>query len=181
MPGAGVNVILCADLLPGMDAIPPGTFGPTSTPQPVVVGMIGTAGMDERPAKMMSFTDAFRTCMVTKYFVFQGRASRSEFWWFQLGLLGISILAGFLSGTGIDLFESAVLAGGGVISNVVMLVTIIPTLAATSRRLHDSGRSGYRILYVLIPLIGAILLLVWLISPGGAMHNEYGDVPTNLA
>ena len=65
------------------------------TPQPVVVGMIGTAGMDERPAKMMSFTDAFRTCMVTKYFAFQGRASRSEFWWFQLGLLGISILAGF--------------------------------------------------------------------------------------
>ena len=176
-----MNVILCVGLLPGMDAIPPGTFGPSSTPQPVVVGMIGTAGMDERPAKMMSFTDAFRTCMVTKYFAFQGRASRSEFWWFQLGLLGISILAGFLDDAlGIDLFESAVLAGG-VISDVVMLVTIIPILAATSRRLHDSGRSGYRILYVLIPGIGAILLLVWLISPGGAMHNEYGDIPTNLA
>ena len=141
MPGARVNVILCVGLLPGMDAIPPGTFGPSSTPQPVVVGMIGTAGTDERPAKMMSFTDAFRTCMVTKYFAFQGRASRSEFWWFQLGLLGISILAGFLDDAlGIDLFESAVLAGG-VISDVVMLVTIIPILAATSRRLHDSGRS----------------------------------------
>ena len=132
-----------------MDAIPPGTFGPSSTPQPVVVGMIGTAGTDERPAKMMSFTDAFRTCMVTKYFAFQGRASRSEFWWFQLGLLGISILAGFLDDAlGIDLFESAVLAGGGVISDVVMLVTIIPIpsghLPSTSRQRSERIQAPVR-------------------------------------
>ena len=131
-----MNVILCVGLLPGMDAIPPGTFGPSSTPQPVVVGMIGTAGMDERPAKMMSFTDAFGTCMVTKYFAFvpHARSSGGSNW----GCWESPFWRIMDDALGIDLFESAVLAGGGVISDVVMLVTIIP--------MH-SGRSGYRILY----------------------------------
>jgi uncharacterized membrane protein YhaH (DUF805 family) len=59
------------------------------------------------------------------------------------------------------------------------LALFIPTLAVTVRRFHDTGKSGWLVLVLLIPCIGTILWLVWTIEDGQAHDNAYGPVPTN--
>lgn len=128
-----------------------------------------------------------------KYATFSGRASRSEFWWWVLTnvLVGI-VLQTVASAAGETIRFSAWPApyvvwngaqtGGGittVVGAVVVLyslVTLVPGLALTWRRLHDTDRSGLWILIVLIPLIGAVVLLIFTIEgprPSGARFDRY--------
>ena len=125
--------------------------------------------MTGRPAVMMPFMDAMKTCYQHKYVSFEGRASRSEFWWLQLGYFLLVFVAGI-----IDL-----VLGMNIIGNLVVLGSFLPIIGASVRRLHDTGRSGWMILLGFIPLVGLILLLVWTISDGQPMDNQYGAVPTN--
>ncbi len=114
----------------------------------------------------MSFVEAVSYCL-SNYFTFSGRGSRPEFWWFTLAVVLASI-----AGSIID-----AVTGYPVLAFLVSLATLIPGLAATVRRLHDTDRSGWWILLAFIPLVGAIILIVWEASAGAPGPNRYGAPP----
>jgi uncharacterized membrane protein YhaH (DUF805 family) len=90
-----------------------------------------------------------------KYAQFRGRASRSEFWWFFLFNAIVGIVLNVLE---------AVNRGFGLLSLIYGLAVIVPEIALNARRLHDTNRSGWWQLLVLIPIVGWIILLVWYAS-----------------
>jgi uncharacterized membrane protein YhaH (DUF805 family) len=98
----------------------------------------------------MTFGESISSCF-SKYVTFNGCASRSEYWWFFLFTLLMSIATGIVSEALSGLFSLAVL---------------LPSLAVGVRRLHDTDRSGWFLLLWLIPVIGWIVLLVWAIQEG---------------
>jgi len=122
-----------------------------------------------RPPQMMPFVDAFKACM-QKYANFEGRASRSEYWWFYLWVQLLSIPAGVVDG-----FVSPEV---GAVGALVSLAFLLPSLSVGVRRLHDSGKSGWNLLWVLT-IIGALYVLYLTIIEGETTPNAYGPVPTN--
>ncbi|MFC9277802.1 DUF805 domain-containing protein [Streptomyces collinus] len=105
--------------------------------------------------------------VLKKYAVFSGRARRQEFWMFALINAVISIV--------LMVVDYAI--GSSILGTIYSLAVLIPGLAVTVRRLHDTGRSGWAILISLIPLVGTIILIVWLASEGKAEPNEHGANP----
>lgn len=139
----------------------------------------------------MDFTTAVKTCF-GKYATFSGRATRPEFWWYVLFLFAANIVLSFIDRS---LFGWGMMGGsygagmgpgygmgwemsGGPLSGLFSLATILPSLAVSARRLHDTGRSGWWQLLVLIPLIGWIILLIWYAQRGEAGANAHGEAPT---
>jgi uncharacterized membrane protein YhaH (DUF805 family) len=112
--------------------------------------------------------------VLKKYAEFNGRARRKEYWFFFLISTVISIILAVIdSFTGIISEE----AGLGLLSGIYALAVLIPGLSVTVRRLHDTDRSGWWILIGLIPIIGGIALLIFMVldsTPGG---NQYGPNP----
>jgi uncharacterized membrane protein YhaH (DUF805 family) len=107
-----------------------------------------------------------------KYAVFSGRARRKEYWFFVLWYLIITILLGILDGMlGLRIGQA------GVLQTLYALAVLIPSLAVTVRRLHDTGRTGWWLLIVLIPFIGFIVLLVFMCLEGEPGENKYGASP----
>ena len=107
-----------------------------------------------------------------KYTDFSGPATRTEFWlWF---LIHFSILIGIAIVTNIVQKPFGVLPG--TLFLLYGLATLIPHLAVTARRLHDTGRSGWWILVSLVPFFGFIILLI-LLMLGSDDDNEYGPRP----
>lgn len=94
----------------------------------------------------MTFQEAIRVCF-SKYADFNGRATRSEYWWFFLFTVLVSIALSMIS---------------PLISGLFSLGTLLPSIAAAARRLHDTGRSGWWQLIVLVPLVGLIVIIVFL-------------------
>lgn len=112
--------------------------------------------------------------VLQKYFDFSGRARRKEYWMFALFNIIVSLVLLMLdSAMGTGSFES----GTGLLSGIYSLAVILPSLGVTVRRLHDTGRSGWWILIALIPLIGAIVLLVFMVSDSQPGNNQYGPSP----
>lgn len=126
----------------------------------------------------MSFMDAIKTCF-SKYFDFSGRARRSEYWWFYLFVFVLSLIP---------------------FVNLLTLATIIPTISAATRRLHDTDRSGWWQLVAVPGIIiaaagsameiqaliivgglmaaaGIIMLIVWLASDSMPGPNRFGPSP----
>lgn len=115
----------------------------------------------------MSFGEAVSTVLTQKYATFSGRARRSEYWWFVLFNVIVSVV--------LDVF--AVLTHSSIFSVVLVvygLAVLIPGLAVTARRLHDTGRSGWWMLINLVPFIGAIVMLVFTVSDSQPQANSYG-------
>lgn len=112
--------------------------------------------------------------VLKKYAVFEGRAQRAEYWYFILFYLliyiGLSIVDG-VTGT----FDAK--SGIGLLSGLFSLALLIPSLAAGARRLHDTGRSGWWLLIGLVPLIGAIVLIVFLVQDSTPGDNPHGPNP----
>ncbi|UGY90294.1 DUF805 domain-containing protein [Streptomyces gobiensis] len=108
--------------------------------------------------------------VLKKYAVFNGRARRQEYWMFALISLVISIVL-----TIVD----AVL-GTGFIVGLYSLAVLLPSLAVGVRRLHDTDRSGWWLLIALIPLVGVIILLVFLASDSTPQENSYGPNPKQV-
>ena len=112
--------------------------------------------------------------VIQNYANFNGRARRSEYWWFALACFAVTVVLeslGALLGKG---FLAGLLATvGGLFS----LAVLVPSLAVTWRRLHDVGRPGTHFFFVLIPLVGGILLLVWLLTDSQPGANQYGPNP----
>ena len=107
--------------------------------------------------------------VLKKYAEFNGRARRMEYWMF--------ILTNFFVALAIFLVEVFVLGGGGMFYGVYSLAVIIPSLAVTIRRLHDTDRTGWWFLIVFVPVIGQIVLLVFMFLDGTAGENQYGQSP----
>ncbi|MFK4110531.1 DUF805 domain-containing protein [Streptomyces sp. NPDC002176] len=105
--------------------------------------------------------------VLKKYAVFSGRARRQEYWMFTLFSFIISVVLTILDNA-LDINFLATIYG---------LVVLLPSLAVTARRLHDTSRTGWWILLVLIPIVGAIILIVFLASEGKPEANEYGPNP----
>lgn len=114
----------------------------------------------------MSFVEAVRT-VLSKYATFSGRARRAEYWWFSLFAVIVYVLAA--------LVDSA--SGSQVAAIVAFVALILPSIAVTVRRLHDTGRSGWWYLISLVPLAGGIVLLVFTLQDSEPGANKYGPSP----
>ena len=113
----------------------------------------------------MKLTESISTCL-KKTLVFEGRASLSEFWWFQLVLI-ISLWISSI--TDPSVFSIFFLG--------LFLLILITSLSAGVRRLHDTNRSGFYITIIFIPIIGIIILIFLLIATGTKGKNKYGANP----
>ena len=103
-----------------------------------------------------------------KYAVFSGRARRKEYWMFILFNMVIVFVLGLIEG----------FAGSpGVLGGIYGLAVLIPTIAVFVRRLHDTNRSGWWWLISFIPLIGAVVLLVFMVQDSQPGENQYGPNP----
>ena len=111
--------------------------------------------------------------VLRNYAKFDGRARRTEYWMFIL----INIVVSFLL-TIIDVLLFGIALGGiGILSTIYALGIFIPSLAVIVRRLHDTGKSGMYIFLAFIPIIGVIILLVFMITEGERGSNKYGPDP----
>ncbi|WP_269087168.1 DUF805 domain-containing protein [Kribbella sp. ALI-6-A] len=111
--------------------------------------------------------------VLKKYVVFSGRARRKEFWIFTLVSFVVSaVLYSVDRAIGTD-YDN----GSGLLSGIYSLVVLLPTLAVTWRRLHDTDRHGWWILIGLIPFIGTIALIIILALDGTSGDNRFGPDP----
>ena len=120
----------------------------------------------------MSFVESITT-VFKKYAVFEGRARRSEYWWF---ILAYVIVSGIFSGLFTALAGTAGQTIITSISGLVGLACLVPNIAVTTRRLHDTGRSGWWQL-ISLTCIGWIIILVWTAMDSTPGANKYGENP----
>jgi len=113
-----------------------------------------------------------------QYAAFTGRARRREYWFFALfNAIALMVLA-FIDGM-MGSFSEEV--GFGLLSGLYFLATLLPALAVTVRRLHDTDRSGWWILIGVIPVIGFIVVLVFTLLEGTPGENRYGPNPKAMS
>ncbi len=120
-----------------------------------------------------SMIDWWKKVFLENYANFEGRARRSEYWYFVLFNFIISVSAWIIS-------IILIFFGGFLLwffIPIFSLALIIPNLAVQVRRLHDTGKSGWYLLMVFIPLVGPIILLVFYCTEGDRGPNEYGPDP----
>ena len=124
---------------------------------------------------MVSFTEAIRLAW-QRYFVFSGRSTRAEFWWWALFTTLVSLILGTVD-TMIGMID--VQSGIGLLSGLFSLGVLIPSLALGARRLHDINRSGWwQLMYLAsILIVPFVVLIVWAIKPSDRGPNKYGPDP----
>ncbi len=123
----------------------------------------------------MTFMESIQT-VFQKYAVFEGRARRSESWWFYLAY---AIVNGVLSGIGNAFSGSGFGTAVTVISGIIGLACLVPTIAVTTRRLHDTGKSGWwQLLY--LTCIGSIVILIFCAMDSQPGDNQYGSNPKGM-
>lgn len=116
----------------------------------------------------MTFSESIETCF-KKYSQGRGRASRSEYWYFYLFSVLVSL------GLEVLVLESNNSVLITLFVNLIGLAILIPEWTAAVRRLHDTNRSGWNLLWVFLPVIGWIIQIVYLAQPGTIGPNNYGD------
>lgn len=114
---------------------------------------------------------------LSNFINFTGRARRSEYWYFTLGNVLVFIVLSGLISVFIDAVESLPEEVAIGIVGLFMLTMIIPSLAVSVRRLHDTGRSGWWLLISLIPYVGSIVLLIFYIQDSEPGTNKWGRNP----
>ncbi|WP_369373720.1 DUF805 domain-containing protein [Promicromonospora sp. Populi] len=142
----------------------------------------------------MSFIESIRT-VLSKYAVFNGRARRSEYWWYALAvtilqtILYVLLIVPGLSAYSAALSEAMVtqtttppampgsLLTGYTVLSLISLALLLPGLGVTVRRLHDTDRSGFWVFLALVPIVGGIILIVWEATEGTPGPNQYGPDP----
>jgi uncharacterized membrane protein YhaH (DUF805 family) len=111
----------------------------------------------------MTFTQSIQVCF-SKYADFNSRAKRPEYWWFFLFLFLLGAVTGAIS---------------DVLNGIVALATLAPSLAVGARRLHDTDRSGWWQLLWIIPVIGWIVVIIFLAEEGKTTDNQFGAIPSD--
>ena len=111
--------------------------------------------------------------VLRKYAVFDGRARRTEFWFFFL----FNCIIGLVLSSIEAIVGITSIAGASIFGSLYMLAVFIPYLAVGVRRLHDTGRSGWWMLISFVPIIGSIVLLVFFVQDSQDGHNQYGPNP----
>ncbi len=119
----------------------------------------------------MPFPDAVKICL-HKYADFNGRARRSEFWWWAL----FTVLVGFVAGIIDAVLGTRSASGNGLIGSIAELAMVLPSLAVGARRLHDTGRSGWWQLLWIAVVVGWVFLIWWFCTDSEA-DNSYGPSP----
>ncbi|MDZ4136420.1 MAG: DUF805 domain-containing protein, partial [Paracoccaceae bacterium] len=104
----------------------------------------------------------------SKFATVQGRAQRSEYWWFVLFSFIVSII--------LSLFDNAIL-GGSLLGSLWSLAVLVPSICVGVRRLHDIGKSGWWLLIIFIPLIGLLVLIWFTATKGTPGPNQFGPDP----
>lgn len=107
----------------------------------------------------------FVNMFTKKFFCFNGRAGRKEFWMFFLAVFIVNTILGFIPKV------------GPILQAVFSLVNLFPFLGVTARRLHDQGKSGWLQLLYLVPFIGGLIVLILCIPAGNPEANQYGEAP----
>jgi uncharacterized membrane protein YhaH (DUF805 family) len=176
-------------------AAPPAPPATQAGPPPRTTVARAAAAPSAAPAgaRAMSFGESARTCLRLKYAGFQGRARRSEYWWFMLFVMLVWAVVYGLAAA-IAVWTSPDVVGGvkdggamsivGVLALAVAVVAVLalalPSIAVAVRRLHDLGWSGWWYLTLLIPIVGGVAALVMLIAfmmRGNDGPNKYGPDP----
>lgn len=114
----------------------------------------------------MNFTQSISFCF-SNYFNFNGRASRSEYWWFFLFTMLIEFIGSVWDASMGDT------SGNGVMYWLAFAVCFFPSIAVGARRLHDVGKSGWWQL-IAFTIIGMIPLIIWLATEGTKKNNSHG-------
>ncbi len=110
----------------------------------------------------MTFTESIKKCLSKDYyFNFNGRARRSEYWYFYLFTVIVGVVCSAIS---------------SVLGYIVGILLLLPSLGVGARRLHDTTRSAWNLLWCLLPVIGTIILIVFCIQDSHPA-NKYGDSP----
>jgi len=112
--------------------------------------------------------------VLKKYTVFEGRASRKEYWFFVLFNILISTALGFVDWLTGNINPDT---GLGILSGIYALGVMIPGMAVSVRRLHDTGRSGWWLLITFVPVIGAVVFFYFMVLDSNPEINEYGALP----
>ena len=114
----------------------------------------------------MTFTESISTCF-KKYFVIQGRASKSEFWWLQLVWFACFLIPLIFEGSQpVEYFFIG-----------IVVIIFIPLFTVGIRRLHDTGKSGFYYFWSLVPFVGSLIVLAFMLGDGTKGRNQYGDNP----
>lgn len=116
----------------------------------------------------------YKKVVFENYANFSGRARRSEYWYYTLASVIISIILSTLDRVAGLTFG---LADSGILSSIYSLLVFLPGLGVMVRRLHDVGKSGWFFLIVLLPIAGVIWLLIVLCTEGNSGVNAYGPDP----
>jgi uncharacterized membrane protein YhaH (DUF805 family) len=126
----------------------------------------------------MTFIQSTKTCF-QKYVIFNGRASRSEFWWFTLFICLVTILT-IIADLVIFGEEMLLMEPYAVVNftNIFNIFIVLPSLSVTFRRLHDVNKSGWWLL-LYFTLIGILVILYWNIKKGNEDENRFGLNPLN--
>lgn len=125
----------------------------------------------------MEIFNWYKKVVFDNYANFNGRARRSEYWYFVLFNISFAMLAYF-----IDNFLGLILDEGtsGLFYLILLLGTFLPALAVTIRRLHDADKSGWFILIWFVPMIGPFWFIIVLASEGTSGKNMFGEDPKRL-
>jgi uncharacterized membrane protein YhaH (DUF805 family) len=114
----------------------------------------------------MGFVDAVKSGF-SNYVNFQGRARRSEYWFWFLFTFLLTFVASIIDG----------MMGMYLLGGLAFLATVLPSIAVAVRRLHDTGRSGFWLFIALVPLVGFIVLIIFYIADSAPGANKYGPNP----
>jgi len=128
--------------------------------------------LQAKQSEELSLWEYYVSTILKNYVNFKGRARRKEYWGFVLFNLIIIFALGFVGGIVGD--------GGEFFGSVYSLAVFLPGLAVLIRRLHDIGRSGWSWLFALIPLVGWIIVLIWLCKDSQPGENKYGANPKGV-
>ena len=102
---------------------------------------------------LMTFTQAVRS-VLSKYATFSGRARRSEYWWFYLFTILVSVATSIVDAVLGAAFDNEI----GIVSTIASLALLLPSLAVTARRLHDTGRTGWWMLFPVVAIFATVVV-----------------------
>lgn len=133
------------------------------------------------PLKVIDFGLSLVALSVSRYFDFKNRSSRAEFFVFTSFILFLQVIAIKIDANmmGISFVENIIFRNDGPLARIISIVTFIPALSVSVRRLHDVNKSGWNMLLI-FTIIGIIPIIYWHCKKGDIVANKYGVKPLKV-